>query len=281
LLPASVRADNNRPAETVPVGQIRANRYQPRRHFLDSALKELSDSIRDQGLIQPLVVAEITPPDGDIRYELIAGERRWRASKLAGLAEVPVVIKKATDKELLQLSLIENLQREDLNPIEEAFAFKRLMEEFSLTQEEVARIVGKGRVVVANTLRLLHLPEQIQNAVADGTISAGHARNLVSINDPQMQKEVAERILQEKITVREVEKIVADWKGAIAEGRVRIIRKKDPEIRQLEDELQKTLSTKVEIRSRGTVPDLKGTVTVSFYSMEDLERLSRRLKQNI
>ncbi|OGR84107.1 MAG: hypothetical protein A2636_06535 [Elusimicrobia bacterium RIFCSPHIGHO2_01_FULL_64_10] len=261
-------AEPNAPKELVSVEKIRPNRYQPRTRFNDSQLQELADSIREQGLIQPLIV---TPSDGD-GYELIAGERRLRAAKLAGLAEVPVVVRKATNREQFQLSLIENLQREDLNPIEEAQAFKRLMEEFHLTQEELAKVMGKGRVVIANTLRLLNLPRSLQDAVSDGIISAGHARNLVSIEDEKLQGEIAQRILDEKLTVREVEKIVSDWKGAISSGRVDT-RRKDPEVRALEESLRKALGTKVEVRARGKGESTKGHIKIAFYSLSDLERL--------
>ncbi len=276
LIPASVRQPVAAPGaplaptDKVSVAKIRPNRYQPRTRFNEELLNELAESIRQQGLIQPLVV---TPVDGNGEYELIAGERRLRASKIAGLTEVPVVVRKVTDREQFQIALVENIQREDLNPIEEAVAFKKLMEEFGLTQEELARTVGKGRVVIANTLRLLNLPQSLQNAVSDGTISPGHARNLVSISDPQLQKEIAERILAEKLTVRDVEKVVADWKGAIETGAVELAPRKEPEIRDLEETLQKVLGTKVEIRARGKGKDVKGFIKMAYFSLDDLERL--------
>lgn len=281
LIPTSIKSEKGQ-TSTTPIGSIRPNRYQPRRHFNEESLRELADSIREQGLIQPLVVAAIDHADaakGETLYELIAGERRWRASKMAGLAEVPIVIKKVTEKEQLQFSLIENLQREDLNPIEEALAFKRLMEEFSLTQEQLAQTVGKGRVVIANTLRLLNLPQELQDAVANGTISAGHARSLVSISDEAMQKQVAERILNEKMTVREVEKVVSDWKTAIDSGKVKVAGRKDPEIRRLEESLQQTLGTKVEIRARGKDQAIRGSITISYFTLQDLERLIEILQR--
>ena len=225
-------------------------------------------------MIQPLVV---TPIDGG--YELIAGERRLRAAKIAGLTEVPIVLKKVTDREQFQISLIENLQREDLNPIEEAQAFKRLMEEFILTQEELAKMVGKGRVVIANTLRLLSLPKELQDAVSGGAISAGHARSLVSISDPNLQKEVAEKILREHLSVRDVEKIVSDWKGAFHDGKIKVRLRKDPEIRQAEESLQKFLGTKVQITARGKGETAAGWLKIAYYSLDDLERLIKILKK--
>jgi ParB family chromosome partitioning protein len=260
----------------VPVSQIRASRYQPRTRFNEDHLRELADSIREQGLIQPLIVAAV---DGD-GYELIAGERRLRAARLAGLSEVPIVVKKVTDKEQFQISLIENLQREDLNPIEEASAFKRLMEEFSLTQEELAKTVGKSRVAVANTLRLLNLPEKLRDAVSDGSISAGHARNLVSIGDARIQDEIAGKILSDDLSVREVEKMVSDWKGALEAGKVKLSSRKDPAIREMEESLQRILGTKVDITARGKGKEVKGSIKIAYYSLDDLERLVEIFKGN-
>lgn len=280
LIPAVLKPETSVGTTTAEISKIRTNRYQPRHNFKEESLKELADSIREQGLLQPLIVAPIDGAnEGEEKYELIAGERRWRAAKMAGLSEIPIVVKKVTGKELLQFSLIENLQREDLNPIEEAIAFKKLMEEFQLTQEELAKTLGKGRVVIANTLRLLNLPQYLQDAVADGTISAGHARNLVSISDEQMQREVAEKILREKITVRDVEKIVSDWKEALDSGRVKTSKRKDPEIRILEETLQKILGTKVEIKARGKGKLVKGKVELFYYSLDDLDRLVKILKR--
>ena len=269
LIPSAARADRAAAPVSVAVDKIKPSRYQPRKRFNDESIRELSESIRRQGLIQPLVVSAVEGSDG---YELIAGERRWRAAKLAGLAEVPVVVRKVSDQEHFQISLIENIQREDLNPIEEGQAYRRLMDEFKLTQEELAALIGKNRAVVANTLRLLNLPQELQDAVADGTISAGHARNLVSIGDEALQRQTAERILNEKLTVRDVEKIVSDWKGAISSGRVSTNRK-DPEIRQIEESLQQALGTKVEVRARGQGPEQKGQIRISFFSLDDLQRV--------
>lgn len=277
LIPSSLKPELTIGTMTAAISKIRTNRYQPRHNFREESLQELADSIREQGLIQPLIVAPIAG-EGEEKYELIAGERRWRAAKMAGLSEVPILIKKVTEKELLQFSLIENLQREDLNAIEEAIAFKRLMEEFHLTQEELAKTLGKGRVVIANTLRLLNLPKYLQDAVANDTISAGHARNLVSISDEQMQRETAEKILREKITVRDVEKIVSDWKEAMDSGKVKTSKRKDPEIRDLEETLQKILGTKVEIKARGKGKSVKGKVVISYYSLDDLDRLIKMLR---
>ncbi len=292
LIPASARVERSAPAVesstkqsdneilVLPVSKIKIGRYQPRQTFKEESLKELADSIREQGLIQPLIVTPARNGSAGVKeYELIAGERRWRASQMAGLTEVPVVVRKVTEKEQFQISLIENIQREDLNAIEEAQAFKRLMEEFNLTQEELAKSVGKGRVVIANSLRLLNLPAELQDSVANGMISPGHARNLVSIDDDEMQKEISDRILNEHLTVREVEKIVADWRSAVAEGRIKTPTKKDPEMRHLEETLQKILATKVEIQTKGKGKEIRGSVRIAYYSLDDLERLVAFLKK--
>lgn len=281
LIPAQTIQERSLEPFMVHISKIRANPLQPRQYFKEEALQELADSIRVQGLIQPLVVTPLQGPfaNGE-EYELIAGERRWRASKIAGLTQVPIVVKKVNSQEQLQIALIENIQREDLNPIEEAKAYKRLIEEFKLTQEELSHIVGKGRVVIANTLRLLNLPETLQAAVADGTISAGHARNLVSIGDQDLQKEAAEKILREHLTVRDVEKMVAEWKGAESGNKTRSAEKKDAEMRRLEETLQQILGTKVEIRVRGRGENIKGSINIAYFSLADLERLSDILNRN-
>ncbi|OGR83038.1 MAG: hypothetical protein A2901_05540 [Elusimicrobia bacterium RIFCSPLOWO2_01_FULL_54_10] len=280
LIPSHVLSDADptgaAPASslTVALDKIKPSRYQPRTRFKEENLSELAESIKSQGIIQPIIV---TLQDGG--YELIAGERRLRAAKMAGLAQVPIVVRKVTDQEQFVIALIENLQREDLNAIEEARAYKRLMEEFNLTQEALAGMIGKGRVVIANTLRLLNLPQNIQDAVADGSISAGHARSLVSIGDAQVQKEAAEKVLKENITVRDVEKIVSDWKTALETGRVSSPLRKDPQVRELESALERALGTKVEITSRGKAPEIKGQVKISYFSLNDLERLVEILQR--
>ena len=277
LIPTHILPEaQSRSAETlsVPLDKIKPSRYQPRTRFNDENLVELSESIKAQGVIQPIIV---TAQNGG--YELIAGERRLRAARLAGLTEIPIVVRKVTDQEQFVIALIENLQREDLNPIEEARAYKRLMEEFNLTQEELSQAIGKGRVVIANTLRLLSLPEHIQEAVSEGAISAGHARSLVSIGDAKVQEEAAERVRKENLTVRDVEKIVSDWKQAIESGRVSSPFRKDPQVRELENSLEQALGTKVEITSRGKAPEIKGQVKVSYFSLNDLERLVEILQR--
>ncbi len=277
LIPASVKPAPALGSQVLPISSLKPNPHQPRQRFDEEKLKELADSIRQQGMIQPILVAPVNVdaglPGTSQEYEIVAGERRWRAAKLAGLLEVPVVFKKVTGKEKLQLALIENLQREDLNPMEEAQAYQRIMSEHNLTQEELAGIIGKGRVVVANTLRLLRLPQALQDAVFRGDISQGHARSLITINDELLQREMAEKILRKKFSVRETEKMVSDWKEAIGSGRVKLKPKKDPEVREIEEGLQKSLGTKVEIQTRGKDKKSRGWIKIAYFSLDDLNRL--------
>lgn len=277
LIPTHALADPQEKASeatVVPIEKIKPSRFQPRTEFREEQLIELAESIKAQGVIQPLIV---TAQNG--HYELIAGERRLRAAKIAGLTQVPIVVRKVSDQEQFVVALIENIQREDLNPIEEARAYKRLIDEFGLTQEQLSGMIGKGRVVIANTLRLLNLPQNIQDAVAQGSISAGHARNLASIGDTQVQGDIAQKVLSERLTVRDVEKMVSDWKEAIEHGRVSVSPKKDPQVRELEVGLQRALGTKVEVTSRGKGADIKGQVKISYFSLNDLERLVEILQQ--
>ena len=209
LIPASVTGNSNEkkeqmPAETVvKIAKVEPNRDQPRKNFDEDALQELADSIKQFGLLQPILVQ-----DRKTYYEIIAGERRWRAAKLAGLKEVPVIIRDYTDQEIVEISLIENIQREDLNPIEEALAYKRLLTEFNLKQDEVAERVSKSRTAVTNSMRLLKLCDEVQQMIIDDMISSGHARALISIENPEEQYNIAQKIFDEKLSVRDVEKLV-------------------------------------------------------------------------
>jgi ParB family chromosome partitioning protein len=255
---------------SIPIDKIKPNRYQPRTNFDENKLRELSDSIKQHGLAQPLLVAPSAVPG---EYELIAGERRWRASQMAGLKEVAAVVRKVSEKEKFQLSLIENIQRENLNPIEEAKAYKRLCAEFNLTQEELAQIMGKDRSVVANVLRLLNLPEEVQDAIMQGVISPGHGRILAGIDDESRQKQLAEQIIREKLTVREVEKIAADWRTVLNAKKGKL-KKVDAELLHLAEELQRSLGTKVLVFGKPK----KGKIEIHYFSLEELERLSVRLR---
>ncbi|OGS19299.1 MAG: hypothetical protein A3J83_07190 [Elusimicrobia bacterium RIFOXYA2_FULL_40_6] len=251
--------------------KIKPNKHQARKKFDIEKLTELSHSIKEKGVIQPLIVSPSLIPG---EFELIAGERRYRAGKMAGLKEIPAIVRHVNDKERSQISLIENIQREDLDPIEEANGFKSIIDEFKLTQEELAKLVGKERSVVANTLRLLNLPEEIQELVSSGSITLGHARTLAGIPEIDKQKELLKRIQREKLTVREIENIVKDWKSEIAKKPIK--RKRSPELVDFENNLQKALGTKVQVFSRGK----KGKIVIHFYSLEELDKIVKALKKS-
>ncbi|MBN1573541.1 MAG: ParB/RepB/Spo0J family partition protein [Deltaproteobacteria bacterium] len=251
---------------TVKVGDIIPNRYQPRKDFDDEKIEELAASVEENGIIQPLIVR--SSEDG---YELIAGERRLRAAKRAGLERVPVVIKDVSDSEILQLALIENIQREDLNPIEEANAYLRLIEEFDITQENLAGRVGKDRSTIANTLRLLSLPDVVKEDVARGVLSSGHARALLSLNDERSILKARERVTSKGMSVRETESLVKRMKEGEPE---KLAREVDHLLLDIEDELTRTLGTRVKIVSRGA----GGKIEIEYYSDQELERLTDILK---
>jgi ParB family chromosome partitioning protein len=250
----------------IPLTQIVPNREQPRKHFEREDLDNLVASIKEHGILQPITVSEKT--DGG--YELIAGERRFRASQIAGLATVPALVRKTKDDaERLELALIENIQRQDLNSIEEAFAYERLMDEFGLTQEEVSKKVGKSRSAVANTVRLLDLPEDMKQALMDGRITAGKARALLSLSDPEAQREMFQSLLGEKMSVREVEARVAAKGEMSRKGSVR----RDPNVVAQEKLIEERLGTKVHITKKGE----RGTIVIDYYSLEELKRLLTEL----
>lgn len=256
-------------AETVvKITKVEPNREQPRKNFDEDALQELADSIKQFGLLQPILVQ-----DRNGYYEIIAGERRWRAAKLAGLKEVPVIIRNYSNQEIVEISLIENIQREDLNPIEEAQAYKRLLTEFNLKQDEVAERVSKSRTAVTNSMRLLKLCEPVQQMIIDDMLSTGHARALIPIEDAEQQLALAQKIFDEKLSVREVEKMVKN----ILKPREEKLQK-DENIQQLEyiykeieHNLAEKMSRKVAISSKGKKG--AGKIEIEFYSNDDLERL--------
>ena len=251
------------------IDHVRANPNQPRKYFDEEALKGLSESIKSQGIIQPLTVEEIAPGE----FSIIAGERRWRAAKLAGLKEVPVIIKKLTEQEIMEISLIENIQREDLNPIEEALAYKRLLTEFNLKQDEVAERVSKSRTAVTNAMRLLKLNEKVQQMVIDEMISTGHARALLGIEDQEKQYTIAQKIFDEKLNVRETEKLVKNLQN---EKKNKPEEKKtmDPTLlaiyQDLEEQMKGILGTKVTINSKNKK---QGKLEIEYYSQEELDRI--------
>lgn len=252
----------------VNINKVEPNREQPRKNFDEDALVELSESIKQFGVLQPLLVQ-----DKKDYYEIIAGERRWRAAKLAGLKEVPVIIKDLTDIEIVEYALIENIQRENLNPIEEAFAYKRLLTEFNLKQDEVAEHVSKSRTAVTNSMRLLKLDERVQQMVIDDMISTGHARALLGIEDKEKQFATAQKIFDEKLSVRETEKLV---KKIQKEKDTPETAKKelDPQLtticRDLEEKMKHILGTKVAINQKD---DKKGKIEIEYYSMDELDRI--------
>ena len=251
----------------VNIAKVEPNRDQPRKNFDEDSLQELSESIRQFGVLQPLLVQD----KGDY-YAIVAGERRWRASKLAGLKEVPVIIKDLTDQEIVEISLIENIQREDLNPIEEAMAYKRLLNEFHLKQDEVAERVSKSRTAVTNSMRLLKLDERVQQMVIDDMISTGHARALLGIYDTEKQYIVAQQIFDEKLSVRETEKLVKKLQKQKLEPE-----KEKPEddtmtiiYQDLEQKLKNIMGTKVSIRQKG---NHKGKIEIEYYNKNEFERI--------
>ena len=258
-------------AETlVKITKVEPNREQPRKNFDEDALLELAESIKQFGLLQPILVQ-----DRKDYYEIIAGERRWRAAKLAGLKEVPVIIKNLTEQEIVEISLIENIQRENLNPIEEAQAYKRLLSEFNLKQDEVAERVSKSRTAVTNSMRLLKLCDEVQQMVIDEMLSTGHARALLSIEDPKEQYNIAQRIFDEKLSVRDVEKLV---KSLNKPAKPKKVTEKNLEVfyQDLEEKLKQRLSTKVSISSKGNGA---GKMEIEFYNNEDLDRLVELLSR--
>lgn len=252
------------PDTMVKITMVEPNRKQPRKNFDEDALLELSDSIKQFGVIQPIVVQ-----DRKDHYEIIAGERRWRAAKMAGIKEVPVIIKNYTEQEIVEISLIENIQREDLNPIEEAQAYKRLLTEFNLKQDEVAERVSKSRTAVTNSMRLLKLSEEVQQMVINDMLSTGHARALLAVENPEEQYTLAQKVFDEKLSVRDVEKLVKNVHKPA--------KTKKPDNKALsliyqdiEEKLKQALSTKVSVVAK---EEGAGKIEVEFYNHEDLERL--------
>jgi ParB family transcriptional regulator, chromosome partitioning protein len=249
----------------VKISEVEPNRNQPRKNFDEDALLELSESIKQFGIIQPLVVQKRKD-----YYEIIAGERRWRAAKMAGLKEVPVIIKDYTDQEIVEISLIENIQREDLNPIEEAQAFKRLLTEFHLKQDEVAEKVSKSRTAVTNSMRLLKLDERVQQMVIDDMLSTGHARALLTTDDKEQQYSLANKIFEEKMSVREVEHMMQ----ALQKPKTEKKRKEEVPNKfiyeDVEEKLKNILGTKVSVNHK---KNNKGKIEIEYYSNEELERL--------
>lgn len=250
--------------ETLKITEVEPNREQPRKNFDEDALLELADSIKQYGVIQPLIVQKKSD-----HYEIIAGERRWRAAKMAGVKEIPVIIKDYTDQQVMEISLIENIQREDLNPIEEAMAYKNLMEEFHLKQDEIAEKVSKSRTAVTNSMRLLKLDKRVQQMMIDDMISAGHARTLITIEDPDAQYNIATKIFDEKLSVRETEKLVKLLQKP--EVKKEKVEKVNSFIyKDIEEKMKAILGTKVTVDHKS---NNKGKISIEYYSNEELERI--------
>ena len=249
----------------VPIGELKPCANQPRKSFPTDSLRELADSIKEQGMLQPLVVHR----RGE-HFEIIAGERRWRAAKLAGLIEVPVVVREADDRALLELALIENLQREDLNPMEETEGYALLIQKYHLTQEAVAQRLGRNRVSVANSLRLQKLAPDVKGYLRTGRISAGHAKVLLGLSGEAEQKVAAEKVIRESLSVRETEQIVAGWQGRSAAAATRTpMSAKDQHVAKIESKLKQRFGTQVRLRYRNG----KGSLDIRFFNDDDLERI--------
>ena len=279
LIPPEVRSDGRSVLQEIPVASIEPNPLQPRSQFDDESLASLGDSIRSRGVLQPILVR----PVGTDRYELIAGERRWRAARRVGLQTIPALVKSVEDQGALEQALVENLHRQDLNPLEEAAAYQQLIEDFNLTHEEVAARVGKHRVTITNTLRLMQLPPGVQRLLKDGQLTAGHARALLGTPDRVFQEALAKRVVTESLSVRQVEEAVkarsevgAAEALAGASGRVRE-RLPEPGLRELEGLLASRLDTRVKV----DMGPRRGRVVIEFADLEDLERIYRILTPDL
>ncbi len=258
---------SSRPNE-IPIENIVPNPFQPRQAFSPQELDELAASIREKGIVQPILVR----PHTGGKFEVVAGERRWRAAKLAGLSQVPALIRELSDHESLEIALVENIQREDLNPVEEAQAYNQLITQFKLTQEEMAKKVGKDRSSVANTLRLLQLPPSILEMVKKSRLSEGHARALLGISDTGAMERLAQKVVRDNLSVREVERLAQGIKPAkpVKAKSSKRSDLKDPHTRNLEEELRRKLSTQVKVLPRS---GQKGKIEIEYYSLEDLDRI--------
>lgn len=250
----------------IQLKDIHPNKYQPRKEFNQEKLSELAMSIEEHGLIQPIIVSSTKKG-----YQIVAGERRWRAANMIGLESIPAIVKEYTEQELMEIALIENLQREDLNIIEEANAYRQLIDQFQLTQEQIAKRLGKSRALITNTLRLLTLSEELQAMISENQISAGHGRTLLAENNIEKRKALAKKVIEDQLSVRDLEKIVRDSKAE-----KKIIPKSNKKIttksniyRELEDNLQRVLGTKVNINDKNK----KGKIEIEYYSEEDLDRI--------
>lgn len=266
--PEEAKVNDNVSRETlININDIEPNREQPRKHFDEDAIHELADSIKQYGIIQPLILQK-----KDKYYSIIAGERRWRAARVAGLKEVPAIIKEYTPQETMEIALIENIQREDLNPIEEALAYQNLIKEFNLKQDEVADRVSKSRVSVTNSMRLLKLDKRVQQMLIDSMISSGHARTLLPIEDADTQYQIATSVFDEKLSVRETEKLIKNILKPVivAKEEIAVTRAEKFVYRDLEERMKKVIGTKVNIKNKN---NNNGKIEIEYYSSDELERI--------
>ncbi|MBU5349547.1 ParB/RepB/Spo0J family partition protein [Paenibacillus sp. FSL W7-1279] len=268
LIPSLSIHDDDKVVE-IPLSQLRANPYQPRKTFNDEAIQELAESIRQHGVIQPIIVRSVLKG-----YEIIAGERRFRASQYCGKATIPAVVRSFSDQQVMEIALIENLQRENLNAMEIAVAYQGLMEQFSLTQEELSLKVGKSRSHIANFLRLLSLPEEVKDNVSRGTLSMGHARAIVGIKDPILVKQLAKQCVEQEWSVRELEEAVKNLDRKPTDKAKPKVKNRDPYIDHLEEDLRERFKTTVKIKHNKD----KGKIELNYYSKQDLERLLELLQ---
>lgn len=251
----------NKAVTELKINEIEPNKSQPRRIFNDEKLIQLSESIRQHGVVQPIIVKK----DNDV-YRIVAGERRWRAARMAGLNSVPVIVKELSNKEMMELALIENIQREDLNPLEEAEAYERLIKDYNMTQDELAGIIGKSRSAIANTIRLLHQTDTIKGYIIGGELSPGHARALLAIEDLEQREKAAEEIIKKGLNVRDTEELV---KKLLTKKKVIKEKNKNENYQEIEDKLKNIFGTKVEIQAKNK----KGKIMIEYYSLEELDRI--------
>jgi len=253
----------------IDIDLISANKTQPRKNFDEQKILQLSQSIQEHGIIQPLILNKT----GDDVYSIVAGERRWRAAKLANIKEVPAIIMNLSDKEILEISLIENIQRQDLNPIEEALAYKRLINDFNLTQEELSVKIGKSRTAITNCMRLLNLDSRVQEYIIDGVITEGHGRALLGVEDGELQYKLAQNVIDENLTVRDIEKIIKNLNSSKSTKKDNI-KKENPYYVDIKEKLEDLFGTKVSLMDKKN----KGKIQIEYYSQEDLQRILDILK---
>ncbi|MCG4571954.1 ParB/RepB/Spo0J family partition protein [Clostridium cochlearium] len=265
LIPDEIHEKEIEEENTLPIESIKSNNNQPRKSFDEERIKELSQSIKEFGIIQPIIVKKIY---NENKYEIVAGERRWRAAKLAGLEEVPVIIKEISNREVLEISLIENIQREDLNPIEESKAYQELLKNFNLTQEDLSKKLGKSRVAITNSLRLLNLDDRVQEMLIHEIITEGHGRALLAIKDTDIQFQIAQKIVINKLSVRETEKLVKSLNKK-EEVKENTEVNNNPYYEDIKNRLEDFFQTKVKIENKNN----KGKIEIEYYSEEDLQRI--------